>query len=97
MSRFRRIALTVEQDGAGQFHWLILESLVGIAVYDEEVKHGAETHANYEEAWKDGLEAIKRHFSGELEDGPKAVEDGGIDNPVETSAPSESQVVWSPS
>lgn len=97
MSHLRRIALTVEQDDPGHFHWLILESVGDIVVYDKEVNHGDENHASYEEAWEDGLKAIKRHFSGDLKDGPRALSDRGFGAPADTPAPAESQVVWSPS
>jgi hypothetical protein len=96
VSHLRRIALTVEQDDPGHFHWLILESVNDIVVYDKEVNHADEAGASLRGV-EDGVEAIKRHFNGELKDGPREMSEGLVGRPADPPAPSESQVVWSPS
>jgi hypothetical protein len=92
MSSLRKIALTVEQDDPGHFHWLIIESIDENLLYDKEVIHGEEAYADYGSAWEAGLKAIRQHFANDLADGPKAEGGAQAGSPV-----AESEIVWSPS
>lgn len=98
MSHLRRIALTVEQDDPGHFHWVIIESTGDMVVYEKEVFHcHEETYASYEKAWRAGLAGLIRHFGADLLHGPQTDGEDEGGHPVSVQDVEADDAVWSPS